>query len=93
MGFIELAWGVERLRRRRAASGFAATRVVATSTARTFIDVTVADCARGSACGVAFTTLITTAATTATATRPASGALATITLGALLLTVTCRLRD
>ncbi len=92
-GRVELARGIERLRSRREASIVAATRVVTTSTTRACVEVTFAGSARGSACSVAFTTLIATAATTPTATRPASSALAAITLGALLLTVTCRLCD
>jgi hypothetical protein len=89
---VELARGSQRLRSRREASIVAATRIVSTRTTRTFVKDAFAGSARGRAGTVAFTSLAATATTTTAATRPASGALAAITFGTLLLAVTHRRR-
>ena len=91
-GIIELARGVERLRcrrrHRRRADIVTATRVVVAFIARAFVKAACAGGTRGCTGTVAFTTAVTTTTTTtSTAPRPASGALAAIALGTLLLAI------
>ena len=79
------------MRSRGGASVIAATRVVTTFATRAFVDAAFAGCTRCSTGNVAFgTAFATTTTTTSTATRPASGTLAAIALGTLLLPVTQR---
>ena len=75
-----------------ASSVVAATRVVTTVNARAFVEAAFASrTCRSGAGTVAFATAVTTTTTTtATATRPASGTLAAIALGTLLLPVAHR---
>jgi len=82
------------LRSRGEASIVAATRIVATCNTRAVVEVAFAGSTCGGAGTIAFaTTLTATATTTAPATRSASGALAAIALGTLLLTVARRWCD